>query len=174
MNVCPKLIVFLAASVSVQAQPMPPLVSPEVRADRSVTFRLSAPNAKSVLLALGRSPAHADEEGISAGLWSLTTAPLAPDIYGYAFMVDGQAFIDPSNWRMKPNLINTQSAVLRGRTPPQLWEETDVPHGEIHHHFYRSSGDRRGQRFLCLYAARLRRVKGGSISRAVSPAWVQR
>jgi enterochelin esterase-like enzyme len=129
---------FFAAAVSAQAQTLPSTVSPEVHPDRSVTFRFRAPNAKSVLLALeGLQPAPMKKD--SAGGWSLTTAPLAPDIYGYSFMADGQALIDPSNWRVKPNLLSAQSAVFVEGSSPQLWQETDAPHGEVHHHFYRSS-----------------------------------
>ncbi len=31
------------------------------------------------------------------GVWSLTTAPLAPDYYSYSFVADGVRLIDPSN-----------------------------------------------------------------------------
>ena len=72
-----------------------PLVSPEVAADRRVTFRLRAPNAQEVALTrLGqRQPMVKDERGV----WSVTTGPLDPDIYTYTFSVDGATFNDPSN-----------------------------------------------------------------------------
>src|SRR5687767_1976715 len=56
-----------------------PVLSPEVAADGRVTFRLRAPGAKEVLVAVAgrRLPLQKDE----AGLWSLTTDALAPDIY---------------------------------------------------------------------------------------------
>src|SRR5947208_9061119 len=38
---------------------------------------------------------------------------------------------------MKPNLLSTQSAV-HIPDPALPWEIGDVPHGEIHHHFYHS------------------------------------
>jgi len=45
--------------------------------------------------------------------------------------------IDPSNSLMKPNLLNTTSQVHV--TGPGLpWEVGDVPHGEVHHHYYKS------------------------------------
>ena len=71
------------------------------------------------------------------GVWTATVGPLPPDIYGYSFVSDGVPLIDPSNPLMKPNLLNTQSAVhIPGPSLP--WEINDVPHGRIHHHFYRS------------------------------------
>jgi len=71
------------------------------------------------------------------GLWSMTVGPLQPDIYGYAFISDGVNLIDPSNPMMKPNLLDTESAVeVPGEGLP--WQMSDVPHGEVHHHFYHS------------------------------------
>src|SRR6266702_3738532 len=78
------------------------------------------------------------------GIWSKTVGPLQPDIYGYSLVADGVSLIDPSNPLMKPNLLFTQSAVhIPGPSLP--WEVREVPHGEIHHHFYRSkiAGDDR-------------------------------
>src|ERR1700733_7915869 len=124
--------------------PLPKLISPEVQADSSVTFRFRAPNAKEVLLDLeGAKPTPMQQD--DRGFWSLTTAPLAPDYYGYAFVADGIRLIDPSNWLMKPNLINTGSVVHVPGPPSLPWEINDVPHGVVHRHFYKSGvvGDER-------------------------------
>jgi len=125
------------------AQSPPRLVSPEVQNDNRVTFRFRAPNAKEVMLGLeGSKPAPMQKD--DQGVWSLTTEPLQPDLYGYSFISDGVAIIDPSNPVMKPNLLNTQSMVhVPGASLP--WEVNDVPHGVIHHHFYKSGviGDER-------------------------------
>jgi enterochelin esterase family protein len=75
-----------------------------------------------------------DEQGV----WSVTTDPLEPDFYGYSFEADGVRLIDPSNHLMKPNLLNTQSVVHVPGPASLPWEINDVPHGTIHHHFYRS------------------------------------
>ena len=144
MKSCLLASTILAVTGWAQAQPPAPIVSPEVHPNRSVTFRFRAPNAKEVMLDLeGASPAPMQKDG--AGVWSVTTAPLTPDIYGYSFVADGVGLIDPSNWRMKPNLINTDSAVYVPGPASLPWEVNDVPHGEVHHHFYRSmvAGDDR-------------------------------
>ena len=139
-------LVFLAAGISALAQPpqQPPRVqSPEVSADRRVTFRFRAPTAKEVVLSREgtRVPMQKDESGV----WSVTTDPLAPDLYGYAFVADGVSLIDPSNPVMKPNLLNTSSMVHVPGPPSLPWEVNDVPHGTVHHHFYKSGvvGDHR-------------------------------
>ncbi|HEY6251813.1 MAG TPA: alpha/beta hydrolase-fold protein [Candidatus Angelobacter sp.] len=116
-----------------------PVISPEVHPDNSVTFRFRAPNAKSVLLSLEGQPKPVAMEKDDQGIWSTTTAPLSPDYYGYSFVADGVDLIDPSNWLIKPNFINPQSAVHVAGPASLPWEINDVPHGEVHHHFYRSA-----------------------------------
>jgi len=133
---------FLAAQQkpepSKPEQPPAPLVSPEVRSDKTVTFRLRAPNAKHVDLALEGAEPRAMQND-DQGVWGVTTFPLAPDYYGYSFVADGVRLIDPSNHLLTPNLLATASA-LHVPGPLSLpWEVNDVPHGEIHHHFYKSA-----------------------------------
>jgi enterochelin esterase family protein len=132
------LLVISRFSLAQKTQAPPPLVSPQVRSDGSVTFRFRGPNAKEVQLAReGAEPVamRKDEEGV----WSVTTAPLAPDYYGYSFLADGVRLIDPSNSLIVPNLLSTASAVHVPGASSLPWEVNDVPHGEIHHHFYKSA-----------------------------------
>jgi enterochelin esterase-like enzyme len=133
-----------AASVAFAQTTPAPVVSPEVHSDDRVTFRFRAPNAKEVALSLEGASKDLAMQKDEQGIWSVTTEPLAPDFYGYAFVADGVHLIDPSNPLMKPNLLNTTSQVhVAGPNLP--WEVGDVPHGEVHHHFYKSGvvGDQR-------------------------------
>jgi enterochelin esterase family protein len=70
---------------------------------------------------------------------------MAPDIYSYTFNADGVALLDPSNPAIVPNLLNPSSVLHIRGSSPQPWDQTEIPHGEIHHHFYRSAiiGDNR-------------------------------
>src|SRR6266568_3800962 len=118
--------------------PPPPLVSPEVRSDRSVTFRFRGPNDKEVAVfvegAAKPLPMQKDDQGV----WSVTTEPLAPDYYGYTIIADGVGLFDPSNHVTKPNLLG-RSSVVHVPGPASLsWEAGAAPHGEIHRHFYKS------------------------------------
>lgn len=125
------------------APPPPPIISPEVHSDRTVTFRFKAPNAAEVMLGLEGAKAVAMQKS-DTGVWTYTTPPLDPDIYGYTFRADGVGLMDPNNALMKPNLLGNSSAVhIPGEGLP--WEIVDVPHGEVHHHFYKSGvvGDER-------------------------------
>jgi enterochelin esterase-like enzyme len=134
------LAIFLAASAAALAQPpqqQRPILSPEVHPDRTVTFRFRAPNAKEVLLAREGAQRIAMQKD-SDGVWTVTTDPLEPDLYGYSFVADGVSYIDPVNPLMKPNLLNPQSVV---HIPGEglTWEVTNVPHGVVHHHSYHSN-----------------------------------
>lgn len=116
-----------------------PIVSPEVHPDNTVIFRFRDPNAKSVSLRLeGQTKAIAMERD-DQGVWSATTGPLSPDYYGYSFVADGVALMDPSNWLIKPNLLSPQSEVHVAGASNLPWEVNDVPRGELHHHFYHST-----------------------------------
>jgi enterochelin esterase-like enzyme len=153
-----RLLLFLALTTPALAQapspssspsptpsPLPRLISPEVHPDRRVTFRFRSPYAQQVEVrreAGKRIPMQKD----ASGIWTATTDPLAPDIYGYAFVVDGAEVLDPSNAAVIPNLLN-KSSLLHVAGPPAEtpWDPTDTPRGILHHHFYKSAvvGDER-------------------------------
>lgn len=138
------LLLLAAAGGFAQTQP-PPVISPEVLSDNRVTFRFRAPNAKEVSLHLEGAPKPIPMVKDDQGLWSVTVDALAPDFYGYLFAADGVNLLDPSNMRMKPNLL-FQNSVLHVPGAASLpWEIGGVAHGEIHHHFYKSGivGDER-------------------------------
>src|SRR5437879_7125771 len=138
------LLTGLAAAQPIKpAQTPPPLspavvVSPEVHADATVTFRFRAPNAQEVKLAREGTEPVLMQKG-DQGVWIVKTAPLAPDYYGYSFVADGVRLIDPLNPLLKPNLLETENAVHVPGPSSLLWELNNVPHGAIHHHFYKSA-----------------------------------
>jgi enterochelin esterase-like enzyme len=143
-------ILFLTLTASSQntrsqTQP-PPVVSPEVHADRSVTFRFRAPNVKEVTVSIEGSSKPLPMQKDDQGVWSVTSDPLAPDYYGYSFVVDGVGLFDPSNHSIKPNFLYRASEMHVPGPASLSWEIGAVPHGEIHHHFYKSGvvGDDRG------------------------------
>ncbi len=113
------------------------VVSPQVNADRTVTFRFRAPGAKEVLLALEGAQDVPMAKGVDE-IWSLTTSPLEPDYYGYNFVADGVPLMDPNNWMVKPNYIWHSNMVHVPGPTPAIWDETDVPHGIVHQHTYKS------------------------------------
>jgi enterochelin esterase-like enzyme len=130
-------ILLLASTAAAQTAPAP-VISPEVHADKSVTFRLRAPNDKEVAVQIEGNPKPLPMQKDEQGVWSVTTEPLAPDHYGYSFIADGVGMFDPSNHAIKPNFLYRASEVHVPGPATLSWEIGAVPHGEIHHHFYKS------------------------------------
>ncbi len=129
------LITALASTCTTLAQP---LVSPEVYPDGHVTFRLRAPDAKDVQVRCEGSKVSKMLKD-SSGVWSVSTEALEPDIYVYSFTVDGLRVIDLNNPLIKYNLLNIDSQVHVPGPSTLPWEVNDVPHGQIHKHFYKSA-----------------------------------
>lgn len=132
-NLLPLLVMTLGVPACGQT-----LVSPEVHADRRVTFRLRAPNAREVAVRCEGTRVSAMQND-GQGVWSVTTEPMEPDIYAYSFSVDGLRTIDPSNPLLKYNLLSTDSQVHVPGPATLAWEIGEVPHGILHRHLYRSA-----------------------------------
>ncbi len=118
--------------------PRPPLlVSPEVTADRSVTFRFKSANAKAVTL---RGQWAKDPLALTRsddGLWSVATT-VAPGVWEYSFTMDGISIIDPANPAIKPMREPRTSILHIPDASPAPWDFQDVPHGTVHQHTYLS------------------------------------
>jgi enterochelin esterase family protein len=127
---------FMLAAIPTLAQPV--VSSPDVHPDGSVTFRLLAPKAQEVRLHCESLPDSGMTRGAD-GVWTFTTHPLDPDIYTYTFDVDGVQMIDPRDSFIKYNLLNTVSQVEVPGPASLPWQITDVPRGELHRHFFRST-----------------------------------
>jgi enterochelin esterase-like enzyme len=116
------------------------VVSPEIAADRHVTFRLAAPNAHEVVLSgefmREKLPLKKDETGV----WSVTVGPIAPEIYCYSFSVDGVHTIDGSNPSLKTGSVAaTLESLLEVPAPqPAFYDGQAVPHGEVRTLWYDS------------------------------------
>jgi enterochelin esterase-like enzyme len=126
------LISSLTALICV-AQPRPPaLKSPEVHPDRTVTFRVAAPEAAQVRLAgdLVASPQTLQKD--DKGVWSVTIGPLRPDLYSYRFSIDGLNVIDPSNQSRPATMFEVPG------DGPAIYDPRAIPHGEIHVRWYTS------------------------------------
>jgi enterochelin esterase-like enzyme len=135
------------------AQPQnPQVVSPEVAADRRVTFRLLAPAAHEVLLSGEFMPGNRPLTKGDDGVWSVTVGPLEPEIYHYNVIVDGVRTIDPGNPEVKTGSTpSTISSILEVRGDrPAFYDAQNVPHGEIHTHWYPSKA-LNGVRRLTVY-----------------------
>ena len=116
-----------------------PVVSPEVNADNSVTFRIAAPAAGEVyvigdFLTGGKSAMTKGRDGV----WSLTTAPLASEMYWYWFSVDGVKVTDPQNVYMIRDVSTIMNLFVVDGGRAELYKVNDVPHGTVSRVWYDS------------------------------------
>jgi enterochelin esterase family protein len=151
-------VLLLTLSRKVQAQPAnnatgaQQVVSPEVAADRTITFRLYAPNAKTVTLSGdfftegAAGPAMIRDTN---GVWSHTLPTQAPGIYGYYFRLDGVRVPDPGNLLISSSTEFLKSYVEVPGDQPQFWSVRDVPHGRLHEVWYKNPA--LGQRRVFVY-----------------------
>jgi len=116
-----------------------PFISPEVHADKTVTFRFRAPDAREVKLdsqiTSERQQMTRDENGI----WSVKIGPVKPDIYPYCFVVDNIQVADPVNPLIFANERFKFSLVDIPGDQPLIHSVQNVPHGNISYRYYYSS-----------------------------------
>lgn len=131
--------------------------SPDVRDDRTVTFRLMAPAAKEVLLsgvavltALGAGNKAVPFKKGEDGMWTLTVGPLKPDMYQYHFIVDGISIADPNNTVAGFTAMPPFSTLVVHGEGPAYYDARNVPHGLVTRHVYYSEVTK-GERELYVY-----------------------
>lgn len=119
------------------------IVSPEIHPDNKVTFRLYARNASTVSVSgewqssFGASEAMVKND---TGLFTLTIGPLKPELYGYLFIIDGVATIDPNNVQVRRDGNRYQSFfIVPGLESDLYFHKHDVPHGMVSKVWYHSS-----------------------------------
>jgi enterochelin esterase-like enzyme len=123
-----------APTSSAQAAPRAPnnLVSPEVAADRRVTFRMFAPNATKVAVTGQWDYKTHDMTKDDRGVWSVTLGPIDPSYWIYNFVVDGVPIADPINPDVKLRMRTSASLMLVPGETKAIWEaRTDIPHGAV-------------------------------------------
>lgn len=119
-------------------------VSPEIHADRKVTFRLFAPKASEVLLMgspgileFTKKPLPLEKD--AKGVWNLTIGPLPAGFYTYGYAIDGGLRMpDPSNPNLELRRWGPTSSFIVPDGGKGVMEHRNVPHGTVHVTFYDS------------------------------------
>ena len=129
-----------------------PVVSPEIHPDNTVTFRLKAPKADKVQVTGDFLPTQKiktpfgefDGPGVADlvqkdGVWEYTTtAPLAPELYSYTFLVDDLKITDPSNVHQLRDVASVTNVFIIGGDYADYFKINDVPHGTVSKVWYNS------------------------------------
>jgi enterochelin esterase-like enzyme len=146
LSVCaaaPALAQAPAAAAAPQGRgnsPAASVVSPEIGADRRVTFRIYAPNAQAIRLAAGDIPGVGQTTQLTRGengVWQVTVGPIDPGAYRYNFNVDGVATIDPRNNATSESNTNVWSLFYVSGS--DFMDTRDVPRGAVAEVTYNST-----------------------------------
>ena len=135
------------------------VVSPEINADGTVTFRYQAMGASKVEVTGDFLPTQKveidwggqhityDAPGVreltrgERGVWEYTTDfAVAPDLYNYTFKIDGDTVIDPQNMWVNRDVASLTSVLLvpAEGARSDLYAIHRVPHGTVSKVWYRS------------------------------------
>ncbi len=138
---------FLVAASSFGQQALgqrPRVKSPVVNADGTVTFNFYDPSAEKVSVTgdfdeiRGKSLPMTKQEN---GVWTVTTEPLAPELYSYSLSVDGQRFIDPANSYVNRDISTLSNIFIVSKSDDDkghLYSVNNVPHGTLARVWYDS------------------------------------
>lgn len=136
-----RLMLLLASTAWAQQPTRPPqFVSPEVSADRKVTFRLHAPQAEAVSLNGSDIPGNGKGTPMTRGaegVWEVSMGPLMAGAYRYQFHIAGVPVIDPRNPAVSESNNNVWS--LLAVPGSDTFDVRDVPHGAVSEVTYHSS-----------------------------------
>jgi enterochelin esterase-like enzyme len=116
----------------------PALPAYVVNPDRTVTFRLRAPEATAVTVSGDFTQTPQAMVKADDGTWSLTSAPLRPALYDYSFTVNGVRMNDPSNPLVKTGDRSSSVMFEVKGDKPAPYDFQDVPHGTVRIDYYNS------------------------------------
>jgi enterochelin esterase-like enzyme len=126
-----------------QASRMPVrVISPELLPDNRVTFRVFSRDAVKITLSGEWQTGPGASEALvknDTGMFSITTAPLKPELYAYSFTVDGVRIIDPNNVQVRRDGSRYESFfIIPGPESDLYIQKNNIAHGTVTKVWYNS------------------------------------
>jgi enterochelin esterase-like enzyme len=151
LSVGSPLLYAQAPAATQAARPVPPK-SPDIHPDRTVTFRLMAPNASEVTLNGSWDGAtNIKMTKDASGVWSTTVGPLAAQLWGYWYLVDGVKALDPGNAETQRDGARYDNLLMISGPESEWWDFKDVPHGTVQAVWYPSPTLKLASRRMMVY-----------------------
>jgi len=120
-----------------------PVISPDILPDNKVIFRVYSKDATKITVSGEWQAGYGGSEALvknDTGMFSLTVGPLAPELYGYTFSIDGVNGIDPNNVNVRRDGARYQSFfIVQGVESDLYLQKNGVPHGTVTKVWYRSA-----------------------------------
>jgi len=108
---------------------------PRVDSQGRVTFRIKAPDAKSIQIDLTKK---FDMVKNAEGTWEVTTEPIVPGFHYYSIIVDGLTVVDPSSQTFY-GMSRNSSGIEIPEKDVDYYLPKNVPHGQIRQMRYYSN-----------------------------------
>src|SRR5258708_5435888 len=86
-----------------------------------------------------------------SGVWSTTIGPLAPQLWGYWFVVDGVKALDPNNSETQRDGSRYDNLLMISGPESEWWDFKDVPHGTVQAVWYPSPTLKLANRRMMVY-----------------------
>jgi len=141
-KICAILIILVTcAGAFAQMRGPKPVISPEIKTDNKVTFRLFAREAKTVKLSGNWMPGWGTSVELmrnDTGLYELTIDPLPSEMYTYSFIVDGVKTVDPGNALVVRDGTRNESMIMIPGEKNDLYGVQNVHHGTLEKVWYNS------------------------------------
>lgn len=147
----PKLLFIAVGMISTnlfaqEIGQMERIVSPEINANNEVTFRIKAPGANSVKLSGNWMPNNpqgqrqlVDLQKGAKGIWSVKVPALAPELYGYSFVIDSVTTLDPANLKVaRDGMFRTENMLYIPGAESDLYWAKEGPKGTVQQIWYES------------------------------------
>ncbi|MBO4660570.1 MAG: esterase [Prevotella sp.] len=137
-------IMALGSIAQQQLGQRPNVKSPVINADGTVTFNFYDPAAQQVSVVGDFEEIRYNSLSMTKqdnGVWTVTTAPLAPELYSYSLNVDGQRIIDPANSYVNRDISTLSNIFIVTKSKDDkgdLYSVHDVPHGTMSRVWYDS------------------------------------
>jgi enterochelin esterase-like enzyme len=130
-------LLALPAAAAVSETTLPGADGPTIQPDRRITFKLKAPEARTVQVAggdgLGAGPFNMTKG--ADGVWTVTTPPAVAGFHYYWFNLDGVRINDPTSRTYVGYGVET-SAVEVPEPGADYYEVREVPHGAVRDQWY--------------------------------------
>ncbi len=137
-------LMALGSMAQQQLGQRPRVKSPVVNADGTVTFNFYDPTAQSVSVFGDFNEISGQQLPMTKqadGVWTATTAVLAPELYSYSLTVDGQRFVDPANSYVNRDISTLSNIFIVSKTENDkghLYAVNNVAHGTLSRVWYDS------------------------------------
>jgi len=136
------LLTVFSFSISAQNRMPKPILSPEIQQDNKITFRVFAPEAKTVKISgnwMAGWGTQVEMMRNDTGMYQLSIESLPSEMYTYSYFVDGVKSVDPNNIMVVRDGTRNESMFMVPGEKATMYGVNDLPHGTLQKVWYSSA-----------------------------------